>query len=93
MSKVKLKELAQGLLRSFRGNRNVHGGAAIAQWSRLRLPFCRPWLECQAHHLHFYHTIVVNMCYICHVKRTKKNKKRPDLADLKNVHGDCLGLG
>ena len=30
-------------------------GAAITQWIRLCLPFCRPGFESQAHHLHFYH--------------------------------------
>ena len=30
-------------------------GSTIAQWIRLRLPFCHPGFESQAHHLHFYH--------------------------------------
>ena len=29
-----------------------YGVAAIAQWFLLRLPFCGPWFESQAHHLH-----------------------------------------
>ena len=30
------------------------GVAAIAQWFRLRLPFCGPGFESQAHHLRFF---------------------------------------
>ena len=30
-------------------------GAAIAQWICLRLPFCCPGFESQAHHLRFYY--------------------------------------
>ena len=30
------------------------GGAAIAQWIRLRQPSCRPRFESQAHHLCFF---------------------------------------
>ena len=48
--------------------------AAIAQWIRLRLSFCRPGFESQAHHLRFYH--LQYLCYICRVKRTKINKNR-----------------
>ena len=51
-------------------------GAAIAQWIHLCLPYCRPGLESQAHHLCFYE--------LCLVENTKINKKRPRLAHLKN---------
>ena len=30
-----------------------YGGAAIAQWIRLRLHSCHPWFESIAHHLRF----------------------------------------
>ena len=32
---------------------NIIRGADIAQWIRLRLPFCHPEFESQAHHLRF----------------------------------------
>ena len=32
----------------------ITGGAAIAQWIRLRLPSCRPGFKSQAHHLCFF---------------------------------------
>ena len=35
-------------------------GAAIAQWIRLRLPFCCPGFQSQAYHLSFYKIIVVS---------------------------------
>ena len=35
-------------------NHSLIRGAAIAQWIRLRLPFCRPRFESQAYHLSFY---------------------------------------
>ena len=56
----------------------VLGGAAIAQWIRLRLPSCHPGFESQAHHLHFFQFTLFKL-YICHlnwnVNRTKINKK------------------
>ena len=62
------------------------GGAAIAQWIRLRLPSCHPRFKSQAHHLRFFQFILFKL-YICHlnwnVKRTKINKKRPGLAHFK----------
>ena len=30
-------------------------GAAVAQWIRLRFPFCSPRFESQANHLRFFH--------------------------------------
>ena len=63
-----------------------HRGAAIAQWTHLRLSSCRLGFESQAHHLHFFQLILF-LLYIGHlnwnVKRTKINKKRPGLAHLK----------
>ena len=60
--------------------------AAIAQWIRLSLPFCRPGFECQAHHVCFFQFISYKL-YIFHlnwnVKRTKINKKSPRLVHLK----------
>ena len=35
-------------------------GAAIAQWIRLRLPFCCPGFQSQAYHLSFYKIIGVS---------------------------------
>ena len=55
------------------------GGAAIAQWICLHLPFCRPGFESQAHHLRFYH--LKYLCNICRVKRPKINQKRSGLAN------------
>ena len=53
-------------------------GAAITQWIRLRLLFCRPRFESQAHHLCFFQFIWFKL-YICqlnsNVKRTKINKR------------------
>ena len=49
------------------------GGAAIAQWIRLRLPSCHHGFKSQAHHLRFYH--LYYLCCICHLKRTKNKQK------------------
>ena len=45
-------------------------GAAIAQWIRLRLPFCCPGFESQAHHLRFIKFIFE----LCLVEKTNINK-------------------
>ena len=56
------------------------GGATIAQWIRLRLPFCCPGFESQAHHLHFHQFIE-----LYNVEKTKINKNRMELAHLKKL--------
>ena len=50
----------------------VLGGAAVAQWIRLRLPSCRPGFKSQAHHLRFFQF----KFEIEHVEKTKINRKR-----------------
>ena len=45
-------------------------GAAIAQWIRLRLQFCCPGFESQAHHIRFHQFID-----LCYVEKTKINIK------------------
>ena len=52
-------------------------GAAIAQWIRLRLPFCCPGFNSQAHHQCLHQIIFELWC----VEKTRINKKRPGLAD------------
>ena len=47
------------------------GGAAIAQWIRLRLPSCRPGFESQAHHLSFYQFIFE----LYHVEKDENKQK------------------
>ena len=47
------------------------------KWIRLRLPFCRPGFESEAHHLCFHEFIE-----LCNGGRTKINKKRPRMAHL-----------
>ena len=54
---------------------NIYNNAAIAPWFCLRLPFCGPGFQSQAHHLRFF-----NLYWNCNVKGTKINKKRPGLA-------------
>ena len=49
----------------------VLGGAAVAQWIRLRLPSCRPGFKSQAHHLRFFQF----KFEIEHVEKTKINRK------------------
>ena len=36
-------------------------GAAIATWFRLRLPFCGPGSEFQAHHLRFFQFVLLKL--------------------------------
>ena len=48
----------------------VSWGAAIAQWICVRLPYCHPRFESQAHHLHFLYSNFVLYCH-CVEKRTK----------------------
>ena len=47
---------------------------AVAQWIRLRLPFCHPGFESQAHHLCFYPFKFEFKLW--HVEKTKINSKR-----------------
>ena len=54
--------------------------AAIAPWFHLRLPFCGPGFESQAHHLSFFNLHYWN----CIEKMAKINKKRPGLAHVFN---------
>ena len=54
----------------------MYGGAAIAQWIHLQLPFCHPGFESQAHHQRFYQFIFD----LCRVEKTKINKKSPGFA-------------
>ena len=49
-------------------------GAAIAQWIRLRLPFCRPRFESQAHHLRFFKRYSFKL-YSCHINWNVKRKR------------------
>ena len=53
-------------------------GTAIAQWIRLRLPFCHPGFESQAHHLHFNQFIK-----LCNVEKTKINKNEAGIGPFK----------
>ena len=54
--------------------RNLCGGAAIAQWIRLRLPSCRPGFESQAHHLCF-HQFIKKIVY-CGKDENKQKRGR-----------------
>ena len=79
-SKIKLKDFLdkkQELKNLIQQNRKRKcrdkNGAAIAQWIRLRLPYCGPGFESQAHQLCFNSQILYYICrYI--EKRTKINK-------------------
>ena len=53
------------------------GGAAIAQWIRLRLPSFCPGFESQAHHLCFYQF----KFKLCHVEKTKISRKEAGIAN------------
>ena len=57
------------------------GGAARAQWIRLRLPFCRPGFESKANHLSFYF-IYSQICAILslYCEKNENKKKRLGLA-------------
>ena len=68
-------------------NGPFYGGAVIAQWFRLHLPF-PPRFESQAFLQCFYH-LWSNLWCICHcvVKRTKK---RPDMVHLNKRNGPFL---
>ena len=52
-------------------------GAAIATWFRLRLPFCGPGSEFQAHHLRFFQFVLLKL-----LLELEKNEKRPGLAHI-----------
>ena len=49
------------------------GGAAIAQWNRLRLPSCRPGFESQARNLRFL--FIVFVLYLSCEKNENKQKR------------------
>ena len=56
MSKKKFQQVTRRITCSYQRERQKvePGGAAVAQWNRLRLPSCRPWLKSQVHRLCFY---------------------------------------
>ena len=50
--------------------------ADIAQWIRLRLPFCHPGFESQAHHLRFIiYSHIFHLCFICRCICEKNENK------------------
>ena len=53
------------------------------QWIRLRLPTCRPRFESQAHHICFYHLVIVKVVLYLSCEKNENKQKRPYLAHLK----------
>ena len=94
-SKIKLKDFLdkkqelKNLIQQKRKQKcRDKNGAAIAQWIRLRLPYCGPGFESQAHQLCFNSQILYYICRFIE-KRTKINKKSPGQAHiLKNAEID-----
>ena len=77
----------------FQLNNGLNMGAVTAQWMHLRLPFCIPGFEFQAHHLHFYH-LESTLSYIClcmHCENNKNKQKEAGFCPIKN-QGPILKL-
>ena len=47
------------------------------QWIRLRLPTCRPRFESQAHHICFYHLVIVKVVLYLSCEKNENKQKRP----------------
>ena len=79
LPKVSPQDLAIPWIKYLEKSNNFRRGAAIAQWIRLRLPFCRPGFDSQTCNLCFF-SLICDLFVHAMWEKNQKSKKRPGLA-------------